>query len=140
MPPADLSSRRRRRRLVLWLTFWAISFALTHTPVVPGGRFQFDYADTIAHSVLYFVLTLLGGWYLASRGALTPGSVLAWAAIYAAYGVLDEWLQQFVRRSMTLSDWLADVVGVVLASLWLLRSATRAKLSQHAAPPGVTPP
>jgi hypothetical protein len=123
---------RRRRRLVLWVSYWAGLFVLTHTPVVGGGRFHFDYADKLAHFVLYFVLTLVGSYYLGTRRPLSSATILLWSGIFAVYGMLDEWLQQFVGRSMTLSDWLADAGGIAVATVWLVWRSRRAKLSEQA--------
>ena len=53
-------------------------------------------------------------------------ALAVWAAVYIAYAVLDEWLQQFVGRTTSFVDWLADVAGVLAMSLALLGFRRRA--------------
>ena len=61
---------------------------------------------------MYLVLALLGGRYLRSTGRRLTWEVLAlWASVYIAFGALDEWLQQFVGRTASVGDWLADLLG-----------------------------
>lgn len=70
---------------------------------------------------MYFLLTWLGGRYVvAKRGEASARLLLAWAGAYLVYGVLDEWLQSYVGRSMSFNDWLADAVGVAAATIILL--------------------
>ncbi len=133
MTPA-IDRSHARPRLILWLGVWIILFTLTHTRAIGSGRFEFDYADTAAHCVLYFLLTWLGARYLAVRGALTPRTLLGWAAVYAVYAVVDEWSQRFVGRTPSVFDWWADMVGVAAATLWLLLGVRRARLSEQAVP------
>ena len=113
--------RRSHRRLWVWLGYWFGLFVITHTPVVGGGRLSFDYADKIIHFTLYFLLAWLGGKYLFVAGQ-TPSTprLIAYAGLFAGYAAFDEWLQQFVGRTMSLGDWLADVAGIILATFWLI--------------------
>lgn len=106
----------------------------THTPVPPGpsiGRFT----DKVIHFVLYLVLTLLAGrWCLsASRAASTRATptrtLIKWAAGFALYAAFDEWSQQFVGRSTSLGDFLADVAGVAVAAVFLVRRSRRRPIS-----------
>jgi len=137
MSPPPGTSRARLVRLGLWLSFWVVLFALTHTKAISGGRFEFEYSDIVAHVLLYSVLTWLGARYLAIRAALTIQALAVWAGIYAVYGAFDEWSQQFVSRIPSFLDWLADCTGIALATLWLLRR--RGRLSEQR-PQDVTPP
>ncbi len=127
--------RPTTRALVLWLSYWVGLFVIMHTPVVGVGRLRIRFADKVMHVLLYAVLTYLGGrFWGVSTGALTRRVVFVWAAAYAVYGIVDEWLQQFVGRSTSLADWIADVVGIALASVLLLRGRGGGGLSEPACP------
>ena len=89
-------------------------------------------SDWIIHTAFYFVLTWLGGQCLFApdRGA-SIRTALGWAVVYALYAALDEWLQQFVGRTTSLSDWLWDLVGIAAATVILeLRQWYRALSSR----------
>ena len=69
---------------------------------------------------MYAALTWLGGMRLLSSASATSAAVFRrWALAYAAYALLDEWLQQFTGRSPEVADWLVDVGGVATAT-WVL--------------------
>lgn len=59
------------------------------------------------------------------------GLLMVWVLIYSAYAGLDEWLQPLVGRTMSLGDWLADVAGIISASLWMLLRQQAKTLSEH---------
>ena len=115
----------------MWLGYWLAIFTVTHRPVPGGPGWQIPGADKIIHFLLYFVLVLLGGRYFrAVRPRPSVAQLLAWACAYAAYGAFDEWLQQFVDRSMSVFDWVADLLGIAAGTVLLLlkrRTATGAK-------------
>jgi hypothetical protein len=113
--------RRPHHRLWVWLGYWLGLFFITHVPVVGVERLSFDYADKVIHLLLYFLLTWLGGryWFVAGR-AVSTATLIVYAGMYGVYAAFDEWLQQFVGRTMSLGDWLADAAGIVLATLWLV--------------------
>jgi len=119
--PQNLSPRpRSNQRLWLWLGSWVGLFIITHVPVVGIRPLSVDHADKFFHFVLYSLLVCLGGRYLFStRRAVARSTLWGYAGLYGVYAAFDEWLQQFVGRSMSLGDWLADVAGIVLATLWL---------------------
>jgi len=92
-----------------------------HVPVIGVGPLDVDYADKLIHLVMYSLLVCLGGRYWIGTGrAVTTATLIAHAGMYAAYAAFDEWSQQFVGRTMSLSDWLADAAGIALATLWLI--------------------
>lgn len=104
----------------VWIAYWMGMFALTHmpapmnTPSVPAG------SDKAVHFALFGGLAWLG---IRCRLAFDPkprfAVWIAWAGVYVIYAALDEWLQRFVHRTPSLYDWLADVAGVVTATLLL---------------------
>lgn len=110
-----LSSPRIAR--LAWIVYWIALFVLTHIPVpprIPGIR----HGDKLLHLVAYFVLTFLGGW--ARRHPAGPNAHFLWAGIFAAYAVLDEYLQQFTGRTMSWADLIADWLGIGMATAILL--------------------
>ena len=127
IPPDDL--RPGRRLKFVWVGYWVVLFVLTHIPVeprVPGMR----HGDKILHVVAYFVLTFLGGWAASQR--MRASRLLGWAIVYAAYAAADEYLQRFAGRSMTLGDFLADLLGIALATA-VLAANRREKTTSEAA-------
>ncbi len=95
------------RHFYLFIGYWLILFVVMHRPIPRGLDFLPGGTDLAVHLVLYFGLTILGWRYL--RVAVRKPSVrtlLAWGAVCIAYGAFDEWLQQFVGRKTSLSDWL----------------------------------
>ncbi len=105
---------------VLWPVWWVAMAVATHLPKIPGPPPSIPNADKIAHILIYFVLTLMGGRALISAGRISGTRGLwLWAAIYMAYGIVDEVTQPFVNRTMSFYDWLADGIGVMAATLIL---------------------
>lgn len=112
-----------------WLVYWACLFISTHIPI-PKSVPQVRHGDKVAHFVAYFGLTLLGAWRLSAKKQLSLKTLGGWAALYCLYGVADELLQPFVGRTFSVWDWLADALGVALATLAVLWF-WRAKLSEQ---------
>ncbi len=119
----------------VWLAFWALMFVATHVPMPSGGGFRIKHADKVVHFVMFFLLTWIGGRRLrASTGILAGGALVGWAIVYGGYAALDEWLQQWVGRSMTLGDWIADALGVAVASAVLFLQRKKPPLSEPPPP------
>lgn len=111
--------------------FWAVMFIVTHVPIRAPQGFRFPHADKVVHFGMFFLLTWFGGRRLrAATGLLAGGALAGWAVVYAAYAFLDEWLQPFVGRSMTLGDWLADAGGILAATALLAISRQKRTLSE----------
>jgi len=134
-PFPQTSHGRARLEGFAWIALWIGMFVATHIPVRAIGVLHFRHADKLVHAGLYALLTILGGRRLKMSGrSVATRSLLSWGGVYAAYGVLDEWLQSYVGRSMSFSDWLADVVGISIATAWLLRARRATELSELAPP------
>ena len=95
-----------------------------YVPRLPGP----EGTDKLIHFAFFVVLAFLIQRAPRERGSarLTLYVILA----LAAFGALDEYVQQFIPgRDMELFDWIADVsgaiVGVVIARLTLERRAAR---------------
>jgi VanZ family protein len=111
------AATQRRSRLALAICvvtaiYWLAIFALTHSPVVPMPHFTLRAIDKIAHLGVFAGL----GFLLCAAGmalGYSPRRVIAAVIlIVAAYGMFDEFTQQFVpNRSSEWSDWLSDMLG-----------------------------
>ncbi|MEK6674508.1 MAG: VanZ family protein [Planctomycetota bacterium] len=117
----------------IWLLYWLGMFVATHIPKgqsigLPPGQW-----DKLVHAGMFFGLTVLGGRAIVIRKGTR--TILAWALIYAAYAVVDEWLQGWVHRTPSIGDWAADAVGIVLGILWLKRGiGKREELVEETSP------
>jgi hypothetical protein len=81
-------------------------------PASPPG------VDKVVHASLFLLLAVTGRWAGVTRGVLAGALVL-----YAAGSEVVQGLDA-VGRSVSVADWLADVVGV-LAGLALWSAASR---------------
>jgi len=88
-------------------------FAGTHYP----GNMQLSVSpsDKTMHLVGYMVLTVLvlASWEL-STGLLRPAHYFFVWLSGTIYGVVDELTQIPMGRTCSMSDWLADVIGIVV--------------------------
>jgi VanZ family protein len=86
---------------------------------IPGDRLpeiDFNLADKIAHFIIFGVLGLLLARSLSvSRIDFWRESYVLWSTLIGiTYGLFDELHQYFIPgRYTSLSDWIADGVGVV---------------------------
>ena len=96
-------------------------FVVMHLPRPPGAELVERLGDKVVHAAAYFVLVMLCGWARIQRGrSLHRSWACRWWLIYTLYAAVDELLQPLVGRYCQWSDWVADVVGVLLALLlWL---------------------
>ena len=106
-----------RLLIVCWVGFWIASFIATHVPREAVERVAVPVSDKVIHFLMYFLLTLMGGRVLALRGRrLSTGRLAFWLVVYLAYGAFDELTQIPVGRHASLYDWLADALGVLMAT------------------------
>ena len=124
--------RLSRHSRLIWLGYWAVLFIVMHVPEPKGIGQPVPHGDKAIHFVAYLLLTLIGGWHLTRKTSRPLGLCAAWACIYVAYGAIDEWLQQFVNRTPSVADWLADTAGVVVGSLILAVVAYRSRRANAA--------
>jgi VanZ family protein len=93
---------------VVVLVSLAILFApASDVPPAPPG------VDKIVHVLLFAALALSGRWAGIGRGVL--------AGLLVVYAAVSEVLQGLtpLNRSASVTDWLADVVGLLLGlALW----------------------
>ncbi|MEE2032446.1 VanZ family protein [Rhodococcus chondri] len=76
----------------------------------PGGTVPSDlpHADKVTHALMFAVLA-----FCSRYARIHPAWTLGWLALY---GILTEILQETVavRRSGSVWDWCADIIGVVI--------------------------
>lgn len=99
-------------------------------PALPPGP---SGSDKLAHALLYGVLGVLvaravlagaGGWEHSRRRLAFI--VLEALVLCGAFGAADEWHQQFVRRSTSLADWVADLAGIAIGACVVAHLGRRA--------------
>ncbi len=136
----------------VWIGYWVSLFVVMHVPVECGGPTLVPHGDKIIHFGLYYLLAWLGGRHqLAARrrqraagsslrgyphGLKPAARCLLWAVVYAAYAALDECLQPFVGRTMSLGDWIADLIGISLATLTITLRRGPGERVPHPSPQG----
>lgn len=100
--------------LLIAVLFTAIVVLLTHVPqqVLPD-QLQVGGLDKLAHIVAYGVITFL--FILSVRTSPTMLSTLLLFFTISSVATLDELTQPFVNRTASVNDWLADIVGVIIA-------------------------
>ena len=99
--------------LIVLIVYWLAEFISTHIPQekVPS----LGTSDTVCHCEAFFILSSLFWLTLTSRCAPMLKKLIVIITILPIYAALDELTQPIVNRHASISDWLADVVGVVLA-------------------------
>lgn len=99
--------------------YWIVLFCATHYQK-PPGLLPIPQSDKVAHFVAFALLAFFFWKYAESRGRrLTAGFAWITLAVLSAYAALDEYLQRFVNRYVSLTDWIADVAGIVVVLLVL---------------------
>jgi VanZ family protein len=107
--------------------YWIFLFCATHfpKPQLPGVHGS----DKLAHFLAFAILAFLF-WRCAESFGRKLSRRFVWIVFVglSAYAAVDEYLQEFVHRSMSLADWLADLAGIaaVLVVLELRRRSTAA--------------
>jgi len=100
------------RRFVIAVIFTGAVLVLTHIPQEAIlSRLQVSGLDKLAHALAYGAITLLFVLLLRTSPTLLLTSLLFFAIL--ALGTLDEVTQPFVNRTASLSNWLAEIVGVM---------------------------
>jgi len=129
--------RRGTRYRRIWIGYWLVLFVVMHVPVFGKGPVTIEHADKLVHCAAYFLLAWLGGSRLSQSAPPRLVLMLAvWAVIYALYAGLDEWLQSYVGRTMSLYDWFADLAGIIAATVLVAFRRLRAASTSGSAVPG----
>jgi len=127
--PHPLLYRARNKILICCIAFWAAAFVATHIP--PPKTLPFHASDKVLHAAGYF---LLGGLLLVSMVARRTRRAHRIAFVICSmslYGGFDEITQELVKRTASIGDWIADLIGTVVAviaieiALLLLKKRSR---------------
>lgn len=105
--------------IVSLLLYWPAIFLLTHLERVPGWIIRAQMSDKTLHFIGYMLLAYL--WWNAISYSRRPGLkyYFTWVTLglMAIYGIADEILQGLMHRTPDLTDFRADMLGVLLALL-----------------------
>lgn len=110
-----------------WTLFTILLLCLPGSIVPGSGIFSVKNLDKIVHVFLFGMNVLFWGWHFSTsdRKPKTMKIIVVAATLgVSALGVVMEYVQMYFipNRSFDGYDIVADVVGSVLAGLWLLRS------------------
>jgi hypothetical protein len=136
---------------ILWnwgpLILWVLAiYWMSDQPVVPHPGRRIGIADDVTdyggHILTFALLAFLAwrAWRMPSWPVhgLSPMSALHLASLFAVlYAASDEVHQHFVPgRTASARDWLADVAGILAASMLIAWYQSRRKHHQHIPVPG----
>jgi len=126
---------RRSRRLWGVVALYATGILVATSVPVPPGLPAPEGSDKVVHLLMYAGLAALVSRALGERLGLREQRRLVAALCFlrafigcCLFGAFDEWHQQFVGRTTSLADWLADALGAMLGAacmLWYLSKDRR---------------
>lgn len=100
------------------ISYLLLIFIASSIPGEEIPKIGFEFSDKLIHAVVYLILFILFFYSLKyqTKSVKLRNNAIMFAGIFSAlYGVTDEIHQKFVpMRSCELSDWIADVTGVVI--------------------------
>lgn len=110
------SSGVRRSADIICGMMFAGALVVTHLPPFHLSDFpEIPQADKIMHGVGYLVLAVALAITLKFHALARRRRVWAVLVAMALYGAFDEITQPMFSRTASWGDWLADIVGVVVA-------------------------
>ncbi|MHC5110252.1 MAG: VanZ family protein [Planctomycetota bacterium] len=105
------------RRLVVWIGYWLGMIVLLHAPWPRGAEPPTPGADKVVHFSLYFCLVILCFRWLASWRSVVPVVLAGVLLFHLVFAVIDELTQPWTGRTASFTDYLADVLGIIVAVL-----------------------
>jgi VanZ family protein len=111
------------------ILFAGLIILLSSQPASGLPRTWFEHSDKLVHAAIY---CLLGA--LTARAAVRSGRAVILAALAGclAFGLFDEWYQQFTPgRASDLADVLADAIGATAGFLLVVRYHRRRHVPRH---------
>jgi len=114
--------------LVILFFFTAIVFTFTHIPqqVLPV-LLQMNGLDKVLHALAYGIITFL--FILSFRVSHNSMFNLIPLSTVLAFAAVDELTQNFVGRTASLYDWIADLAGIVFAqSIFLYHNRIQSRV------------
>lgn len=109
-----LSHKQKIAAYVLAL-YWPALFILTHIPI-PHVVQEADVSDKSLHFLAYLILAFLIWSAVSNDRKVKWRRTAPWLVLFAivVYGILDEWLQNYVAgRSCDVRDIFADLTGAL---------------------------
>jgi len=109
-------------------------FFLSHQPGDVFGPYAFDWADKIAHLLVYSLLcvSLIYSFSPQVRSRKRKTVIIVSLLVCLFYGISDEFHQSFIPgRFPSMSDIAADVAGGVLVSLLWFYFVKNEQTDQH---------
>ena len=109
-----LSHQQKIAACVLVL-YWPGLFVLTHIPI-PHVVQEADVSDKNLHFLAYLILTFLIWSAVSGDRKVKWRRAAPWSVLFVilVYGILDEWLQNYVAgRSCDFRDFLMDLAGTL---------------------------
>jgi len=100
--------------LITAILFTAAVLVFTHLPqATMPSPLQKDGVDTLPHVLAYGVITFL--FLISLRTSPTMLSALLLFLAVSVIGAFDELTQLFVNRTASVTDFMADIVGILSA-------------------------
>lgn len=132
----EQARERGRGRSWAFVAVYATGILVATSVPVPPGLSAPQGSDKLAHLLMYAGLGALFLWALLEKPAareqrrrVAALSILTTALACSLFGAADEWHQQFVGRTTSFADWVADAIGVMLGAVsmvWYLLRDRRA--------------
>jgi len=110
-----------------WTIFTIVLLCLPGS-IVPGtGIFAVKNLDKIVHVILFGMNVLFWGWHYTSSKLPAPKLRLIFvktAVAMSVLGIIMEYVQLYFipNRSFDTGDIVADIVGSLIAAVWLMKS------------------
>jgi len=113
-------TRRRKLAIISLAIYWPTLFVFAHIPI-PEEVQEAGVSDKNLHFLAYATLVFLLWIALSPERKVRWRKATVWRVllIVAAYGVIDELLQDYVGRSCDVMDLAADLVGAFTACVIL---------------------
>lgn len=124
-----------RFSLACLVAYWLLLALATHWPFAPSEA-DTPKIDKPLHQIAFALLALCACWAVGTRRRLNVRLAAVIAAVLLAYGAVDEFTQDLVpRRTPSVADWLADLLGVAvgMAAWWIAPQRWKAALGDRSA-------
>ncbi len=109
-------SKERKFFIFLLVFYWLGIFLATHIPI-PGWTRRMGVSDKTMHFVAYLILTFLAWFSISFEQKANWKKLRPWllSGIILFYGLADELLQHFAKRSVDIADFGANGLGLAAA-------------------------
>ena len=108
-------SHQQKIAVCVLVLYWPALFLLTHIPI-PHVVQEADVSDKSLHFLAYLILTFLIWSAVSGDRKVKWNRATPWLVLFVIviYGILDEWLQNYVAgRSCDVQDFFTDLAGAL---------------------------